>query len=252
MLKIPQWFIITVIGGKEDSIVESLREKINNFGYSNYVTEIKVFKTTKVTEEVFTKTDPKLPKTLKNTKTTKWETLPNGSYKRTKTKIANKFPGYVFVKMENLDEKILHSIWFCIRNTNGVLGFVGSSGKGALPIPVSIQEYENIIKDDNVKAAPKADETTSEAPTTVNYDEETGEVISTPTSPAPEAEPKKVYTCDYKVGNTVKIVVGAFEGEVGEVKSIDLEKGKAIIQIEIFGRVTSVEVNIGDVKVSEE
>ena len=67
MLKIPQWFIITVIGGKEDSIVESLREKINNFGYNNYVTEIKVFKTTKVTEEVFTKTDPKLPKTLKNT-----------------------------------------------------------------------------------------------------------------------------------------------------------------------------------------
>ena len=238
MLKIPQWFIITVIGGKEDSIVQSLREKINNFGYKSYVTEIKVFKTTKVTEEVFTKTDPKLPKTLKNTKTTKWETLPNGSYKRTKTKIANKFPGYVFVKMENLDEKILHSIWFCIRNTNGVLGFVGSSGKGALPIPVS--------------AAPKADEITAEAPTTVNYDDETGEVISTPTSPAPEAEPKKVYTCDYKVGNTVKIVVGAFEGEVGEVKSIDLEKGKAIIQIEIFGRVTSVEVNIGDVKVNEE
>ena len=62
----------------------------------------------------------------------------------------------------------------------------------------------------------------------------------------------KQHLKDYKVGNTVKIVVGAFEGEVGEVKSIDLEKGKAIIQIEIFGRVTSVEVNIGDVKVNEE
>ena len=85
-----------------------------------------------------------------------------------------------------------------------------------------------------------------------DYDEETGEVISIPTFSTPEAEPMKVYTCDYKVGNTVKIVVGAFEGEVGEVKSIDLEKGKAIIQIEIFGRVTSVEVNIGDVKVNEE
>ena len=228
MLQTAQWFIITVIGGKEDSIVESLKEKINNFGYNNYVTEIKVFKTAKVTEEVFTKTDPNLPKSLKNTKTAKWETLPNGSYKRTKTKITNKFPGYVFVKMENLDDKILHAVWFCIRNTNGVLGFVGSSGKGALPIPVSIQEYENIIKDDGVKATPKVEE-----------------------APVEQPEIKKVYTCNYKVGNTVKIVVGAFEGEVGEVKSIDLEKGKAIIEIELFGRVTSVEVDIGDVKVEE-
>ena len=252
MLKMPQWFIITVIGGKEDSIAESLREKINNFGYNDYVTEIKIFKTARVTEEVFTKTDPKLPKTLKNTKTTKWETLPNGSYKRTKTKITNKFPGYVFVKMENLDDKILHSVWFCIHNTSGVLGFVGSSGKGALPIPISIQEYENIVNDNGVKAAPKANETSTESAQAVtNYDEYTGEVIQTPT-PVVESEPKKLYTCDYKVGNTVKIAVGAFEGEVGEVKSIDLEKGKAIIQIEIFGRVTSVEVNIGDVKVSEE
>ena len=123
-----------------------------------------------------------------------------------------------------------------------MLGFVGSSGKCALPIPVSIQEYENIIKDNGIKDTPKVEET----PAPVNYDEDTGEVIPTPVE---QPEVKKVYTCDYKVGNTVKIVVGAFEGEVGEVKSIDLEKGKSIIEIEIFGRVTSVEVNIGDVKV---
>ena len=48
MLKNSQWFIITVIGGKEDSIIQSLKEKINNFGYNEYVTEMKVFKTKKV------------------------------------------------------------------------------------------------------------------------------------------------------------------------------------------------------------
>ena len=131
------------------------------------------------------------------------------------------------------------------------MAFIGSSGKGALPIPVSIQEYENISRDDEQKLSPKTDEIATEvASADVNYDEETGEVISTPITHV-ENEPKKVYTCDYKVGNTVKIIAGAFEGQAGEVKSIDLEKGKAIIQIEIFGRITSIEVNIGDVKVSE-
>ena len=86
MIQNIQWFIVTVIGGKEDSIIQSLKEKINNFGYNEYVTEMKVFKIKKTSETIFTKTDPKLPKNLKNTKTTTWETLPNGNYKRIKTK----------------------------------------------------------------------------------------------------------------------------------------------------------------------
>lgn len=239
MLKNSQWFIITVIGGKEDSIIQSLKEKINNFGYNEYVTEMKVFKTKKIVEEVLTKTDPKLPKNLRNTKTITWETLLNGNYKRIKTKVINKFPGYVFVKMGNLDQKILHSIWFCIRNTNGVLGFVGSSGKGALPIPISITEYENISKDTDQN---KTVQPTINADVKIN--EETGEVI---VSPTPVEEPKKMYTCNYKVGNTVKINSGSFKGESGEVKNIDLEKGKVTIQIEMFGRVTSIELNLDQV-----
>ena len=141
--------------------------------------------------------------------------------------------------MENLDQKMLHSIWFCIRNTNGVLGFVGSSGKGALPIPISITEYENISKDidQNQTAQP-----TSNADVKVN--EETGEVIAPPT---PIEKPKKIYTCNYKVGNTVKINSGSFKGESGEVKNIDLEKGKVTIQIEMFGRVTSIELNLDEI-----
>ena len=134
-----QWFIITAIGGKEDSIVDSLKEKINNFGYNEFVKEFKIFKTNVVTEEILKKDDEKLPKTLKNTKTVKWEVLPDGSYKRIKTKVCNKFPGYIFINMV-MDK----DLWYCIRNTNGVMGFVGSSGKGALPIPISISEYEMV------------------------------------------------------------------------------------------------------------
>ncbi len=238
MIQNIQWFIVTVIGGKEDSIIQSLKEKINNFGYNEYVTEMKVFKIKKTSETIFTKTDPKLPKNLKNTKTTIWETLPNGNYKRIKTKIVNKFPGYVFLKMENLDEKMLHSIWFCIRNTNGVLGFVGSSGKGALPIPISISEYENIVNEHNQNPI------ASEENKNVQVNEETGEVVNQPIN-----EPKKVYTCTYQVGNTVKVNSGSFKGESGTVKNIDLEKGKVTIQIEMFGRVTSIELDLDGVSV---
>ncbi len=215
-----QWFIITVIGGKEDSIIENLKEKITNFGYNDYVKEICVFKTNLVKEETFKKDDPLLPKNLKNTKKTKWETLPNGLYKKTTTKIVNKFPGYVFINM------IMNSeIWYCIRNTNGVLGFVGSSGKGALPIPISIEEYKAIARQENVD------------------DNQT--VETTPTSEV------HVYSCPFKVGNTVQITEGAFMGENGEIKSLNNQRGTAIVQIEVFGRPTNIEISYSGLKAAE-
>lgn len=216
-----QWYIITVIGRKEDSIIDVLKEKITNFGYNELVKDIKIFKEARVFEKTFTKTDLELPKNLKNTKTTRWETLPNGSYKRIKTSIVNKFPGYVFINMVMNPE-----IWYCIRNTNGVLGFVGSSGKGALPIPISISEYE-------VAANIKLD---------VNQQ------LTQTEKAASEQNIKKVYQTDIKVGNTVILKEGAFVGEKGVVKSNDLNKGTAIIQIEVFGRNTNIEMTFSQLE----
>lgn len=217
-----QWFIITAIGGKEDSIVESLKEKINNFGYNEFVKEFKIFKTNVVTEEILKKDDEKLPKTLKNTKTVKWEVLPDGSYKRIKTKVCNKFPGYIFINMV-MDK----DLWYCIRNTNGVMGFVGSSGKGALPIPISISEYE-MVSDTNTN-------------NTKNEEFETKQQV----------EEKKVYTCDFKVGNTVEIIDGPMAGERGLTKAIDLNKGTATIEIELFGRPTVSEIEFSKLKLAD-
>ena len=47
-----------------------------------------------------------------------------------KEKIKKMFPGYVLVEMIMSDEA-----WYAVRNTPGVTGFIGSSGKGAKPIP---------------------------------------------------------------------------------------------------------------------
>lgn len=217
-----QWFIITVIGGKEDSIIENLKEKINNFGYNDLVKDICVFKTNLVKEQTFKKDDPALPKNLRNTKTSKWETLPNGLFKKTTTKIVNKFPGYVFINMVMNSE-----VWYCIRNTNGVLGFVGSSGKGALPIPISIDEYKAITNQET--------EAPAGAPATT----------ATPTSEV------HVYGCPFKVGNTVQITEGAFSGENGVIQSLNDQHGNAIVQIEVFGRPTNIEIPYSNLRAAE-
>lgn len=222
---VAQWFIITAIGGKEDSIKDSLIEKIRNFGYEDHVKEIKIFKQEKIKEDIFAKNDPALPKSMKNTKTTKWETLPDGRYKRIRTKIVNKFPGYIFINMV-MDK----NIWYTIRNTNGVMGFVGSSGKGAMPIPITINEYETIGA-----AQTQAEQTTQQQ---IQAGQEQTQV----------AEQKPVYQTDLRIGDTVQITSGSFAGTVGDIKAIDLEKGTATVEVELFGRATSFDVPFTDLQ----
>lgn len=216
-----QWFIVTAIGGKEDSIAKTLKEKIHNFDYEPFIKTIRIFKDKLISEDVFKKDDSTLPKSLKNTKTTSWETLPNGNYKRIKTKIVNRFPGYIFICM-----KMDSEVWYAIRNTPGILGFVGSSGKGAMPIPISIEEYQKI---DNVNQ----EATTSE------------QIVQTEV-----VEERKVYETDIKVGNSVEIISGNFVGMNGEVKVIDLTKGQAKIEVEMFGRLTTIDANFDEIKLA--
>ena len=56
------------------------------------------------------------------------------------------FPGYVLVEMIMSDES-----WYIVRNTPGVTGFLGSSGKGAKPVPLYDDEVERIFKEINDK-----------------------------------------------------------------------------------------------------
>ena len=229
--KFYQWYIITVIGGKEDSIIAALKEKIAKFGYEDRVNDIKVFKGTNVKVQEFNKDSAELPKTLKNTKTTKWETLPNGMYRKTSTRVVNRYPGYVFVEMA-YDE----DVWYAIRNTNGVLGFVGSSGKGALPIPITIEEYASV--ETGGVANPSATTTT---------DMEQPEIVK----PEVEETPKVYYETNYKTGMYVQVGSGPFAGTNGLLKSLDNTKGKAIVEIDFMGSTQGIEVDFADLKDAE-
>ena len=53
---------------------------------------------------------------------------------------------------------------------------------------------------------------------------------------------------DFKVGDTIKVVNGAWEDTIGVIQSIDLQNQKIIINVDMFGRETPVELNFTDVK----
>ncbi|CVI73197.1 hypothetical protein NDGK_02908 [Clostridiales bacterium CHKCI001] len=53
---------------------------------------------------------------------------------------------------------------------------------------------------------------------------------------------------DFNVGDTVKVIKGVWEDTVGVIQSIDLQKQIIIINVDMFGRETPVELNFTDVK----
>ncbi len=53
---------------------------------------------------------------------------------------------------------------------------------------------------------------------------------------------------DVEVGDMIKVVTGAWEGNSGEIKSINEGKQTVTIEVDIFGRATSVEIGFADIQ----
>lgn len=58
----------------------------------------------------------------------------------------------------------------------------------------------------------------------------------------------EVVKIDVEVGDMIKVVTGAWEGNSGEVKSINQSKQTVTIEVDIFGRATSVEIGFADIQ----
>ena len=123
-----------------------------------------------------------------------------------KEKIKKMFPGYILVEMVMSDEA-----WYVVRNTPGVTGFIGSSGKGAKPTPLQPYEVDNILKNMGMSR--------------IDVDKELVE------------------------GASVKIISGPFDGMFGKIESVDVATQKINLLVDLFGQETSVEVEIGEVEV---
>lgn len=123
----------------------------------------------------------------------------------TKEKIKKLFPGYILVEMVMSDEA-----WYVVRNTPGVTGFIGSSGKGAKPTPLQPYEVDKILGNMGIS----------------RIDVET----------------------ELAVGSKVKIIAGPFNGMFGKIDSVDLANQKVNLLVDLFGQETSVEVEISQIE----
>ena len=83
---------------------------------------------------------------MSNTKNIVCETTRDGRYIKTTSTSINNIPGYISICMIMSEE-----VWYAVRNTPGVTGFVGSSGKGAHPIPISEFELAELFDPDKIK-----------------------------------------------------------------------------------------------------
>lgn len=132
------------------------------------------------------------------------------------------FPGYVMVEMlvereesnEGIGFRVDSEAWYVIRNTNGVTGFVGV---GSEPTPLEDSEVHSLFRKIGL---------------------ETG-----------EAEGKEVKVeLDFKEGDLVELLEGGFVGNTGKVSGIDYEHKKVKVMLEMFGRMTPVEVSFEGVR----
>jgi transcriptional antiterminator NusG len=129
--------------------------------------------------------------------------------KKTST-VRKLMPGYVFVQMRLYDEdgKILNKPWYFVRETTGVIGFVG----GDHPTPLRESDISDIRE--RIEAA-------------------TG---------------KEVPKVQYEMGEEVKITDGPFLNLTGRIDEIDPTRGKLKVSVSIFGRFTPVELEYWQVE----
>jgi len=168
-----EWYVVNTYSGHEAKVKEKLEAKAESMGMQDYIYRVIIPETTEV--EV------------------------KDGVKKEKTK--KMFPGYVLVEMVMSDEA-----WYIVRNTPGVTGFIGSSGRGAKPTPLLPQEIDKILA--------------SMGMSRVNIESEIA------------------------VGDKVSIVDGPFKGMMGKVDTIDLENNRLNILIDLFGQETPVEVEV--------
>ena len=166
-----QWYVVNTYSGHENKVKEKLEMRAESMDMKDYIFRV-VIPEQKVIEEK------------------------DG---QTKEKVKKMFPGYVLVEMVMSDEA-----WFVVRNTPGVTGFIGSSGKGAKPFPLTKQEVDKILGNMGMSRI---------------------DVVN-----------------EIKEGDTVKVTSGAFANMFGKVKLVDMVNQKIEVALDLFGQETIVEV----------
>lgn len=177
-----RWYVVTTYSGYENSVKQDLERRMESMNMTDKIYQVLV---PEETTEVVDKKGKK------------------------KEKVSKMFPGYVFVEME-VEKEMDEKAWFMVRNTPKVTGFLGSSGGGTKPVPISKEEMDEILRKLGMITKPKF---------------------------------------ELSVGDKAQIVEGSFIGFHGEVANINEEKEIVTILVEMFGgRSTPMEFPFTQVK----
>jgi len=174
-----QWYVVNTYSGHENKVKEKLEMRAQSMDMKDYIYRVVI----------------------------PTETVVENKDGVQKEKVKKMFPGYILVEMVMSDEA-----WYVVRNTPGVTGFIGSSGKGAKPTPLQPYEVDKIL---NSMGMSRLD---------VNK--------------------------ELEVGTKVKIIAGPFNGMFGTIDSIDLPNQKINLIVDLFGQETSVEVEMSQIEVA--
>lgn len=172
-----RWYVVNTYSGHENKVKEKLEMRIESMDMQDNIFRVVVPEQTEVDIKDGVK----------------------------KEKVKKLFPGYVLVEMVMSDEA-----WYVVRNTPGVTGFIGSSGKGAKPIPLLPAEIDRILGQMGMSRI------------------DLGNEISE--------------------GDKVKIISGPFNSMYGRIETVDLENQKLKVIVDLFGQETSVEVELAQVE----
>ena len=172
-----KWYVVNTYSGHENKVKEKLEMRAESMDMEDYIFRV-IVPEEKVVE------------------------VKDGV---TKERTKKMFPGYILVEMVMTDEA-----WYVVRNTPGVTGFIGSSGKGAKPTALQPYEVDKILNNMGISR--------------IDVDTE------------------------LEVGVKVKIVEGPFNGMFGTVESIDLPNQKVMLVVDLFGQETSVEVELNQIE----
>ena len=174
-----QWYVVNTYSGHENKVKEKLEMRSESMDMQDYIFRVIVPEQKEVE-------------------------IKDGV---TKEKVKKMFPGYILVEMVMSDEP-----WYVVRNTPGVTGFIGSSGKGAKPTPLQPYEVDKIL---NNMGMSRLD---------VNK--------------------------ELEVGAKVKITSGPFAGMFGTIDSVDVANQKIMLLVDLFGQETSVEVGMSEIEMA--
>ena len=172
-----EWYVVNTVSGYEYKVKEKLEMMINSMELHNNIYRV-IVPEQKIVE------------------------VKNGVKKE---KVKKMFPGYVLIEMVMSDEA-----WYIVRNTQGVTGFIGSSGKGAKPIPLSPAEVDKVL---NTMGLSRIDASK-----------------------------------ELEVGKKVKILDGPFKDMTGKIITVDMKTQKVNISVDLFGQETNVEVDLADIE----